>query len=104
MHECYERCQEQLKLPKEEMTNQVKALYDEFTYEEVSAKIAEIITPPNIKPKVEVIYQTIEDLRASCPKNNGDWYFSGEYPTPGGNRVVNKSFIYYMEGRNERAY
>ena len=104
LQECYERCKAQEHLPKEEITNEVKALYDEFTYEEVSAKIAEIITPPNIKPKVEVIYQTIEDLRASCPENNGDWYFSGEYPTPGGNRVVNKSFIYFMEGKNERAY
>lgn len=104
LQECYDRCEAQEKLPKEEMTNQVKALYDEFTYEEVSAKIAEIITPPNIKPKVEVIYQTIEDLRASCPGNSGDWYFSGDYPTPGGNRVVNKSFMYFMEGKDERAY
>ncbi|WP_026211350.1 amidophosphoribosyltransferase [Lewinella cohaerens] len=104
LQECYDRCEAQERLPKEEMTNQVKALYDEFSYEEVSAKIAEIITPPNIKPKVEVIYQTIEDLRASCPGNSGDWYFSGDYPTPGGNRVVNKSFMYFMEGRDERAY
>ncbi len=104
LQECYDRCEAQEKLPKEEMTNQVKVLYDEFTYEEVSAKIAEIITPPNIKPKVEVIYQTIEDLRASCPGNSGDWYFSGDYPTPGGNRVVNKSFMYFMEGKDERAY
>jgi amidophosphoribosyltransferase len=86
------------------MKNQVKVLYDEFTYEEVSAKIAEIITPVGIKPKVEVIYQTVEDLRESCPNHNGDWYFSGNYPTPGGNRVVNRSFVYFMEGRNERAY
>lgn len=104
LQECYDRCKAQQELPKEEMTNQVKALYEEFTYEEVSAKIAEIITPPNIKPKVEVIYQTIEDLRASCPGNSGDWYFSGDYPTPGGNRVVNKSFMYFMEGKDERAY
>ncbi|WP_367391652.1 amidophosphoribosyltransferase [Lewinella sp. LCG006] len=104
LQECYERCKAQEQLPKEEMTNQVKALYEEFTYEEVSAKIAEIITPPDIKPKVEVIYQTIEDLRASCPGNSGDWYFSGDYPTPGGNRVVNKSFMYFMEGKDKRAY
>jgi amidophosphoribosyltransferase len=104
LQECYDRCKAQEELPKEEMTNQVKVLYDEFTYEEVSAKIAKIITPPNIKPKVEVIYQTIEDLRASCPGNSGDWYFSGDYPTPGGNRVVNKSFMYFMEGKDERAY
>ncbi|PSR11754.1 MAG: amidophosphoribosyltransferase [Bacteroidetes bacterium] len=104
LHEAYQRCKAQEHLPKEEITNEVKTLYDEFTYEEVSAKIAEIVTPPNIKPKIEVIYQTIEDLRASCPNNNGDWYFSGNYPTPGGNRVVNRSFIYYMEGKNQRAY
>ena len=104
LQECYERCKAQEQLPKEEMTNQVKALYEVFTYEEISAKIAEIITPPDIKPKVEVIYQTIEDLRASCPGNSGDWYFSGDYPTLGGNRVVNKSFMYFMEGRDERAY
>jgi amidophosphoribosyltransferase len=104
LHEAYQRCKAQEDLPKEEITNEVKALYDEFTYEEVSDKIAEIVTPPNIKPKIEVIYQTIEDLRASCPDNNGDWYFSGNYPTPGGNRVVNRSFMYYMEGKNQRAY
>ncbi|MEM1214085.1 MAG: amidophosphoribosyltransferase [Bacteroidota bacterium] len=104
LQETYDRCKAQEDLPKEEMTNQVQALYDEFTYEEVSAKIAQIITPKNIKPKVEVIYQTVEDLRAACPNNNGDWYFSGNYPTPGGNRVVNRSFMYYMEGKNERAY
>lgn len=104
LKDTYERCKAQDHLQKEEITNEVAALYDEFTYEEVSAKIAEIITPPNIKPKVEVIYQTIEALQQACPNNNGDWYFSGNYPTPGGNRVVNRSFIYYMEGRNERAY
>ena len=104
LQEVYERCKAQEHLPKEEIKNEVQALYEEFTYEEVSAKIAEIITPPGIKPKVEVIYQTIEDLRESCPNNNGDWYFSGNYPTPGGNRVVNRSFIYFMEGKNIRAY
>jgi amidophosphoribosyltransferase len=104
MQETYEKCLEQLKLPKEEQRNMVQELYNEFSYEAVSAKIAEIITPPNIKPKIEVIYQTVEGLRSACPENNGDWYFSGDYPTPGGNRVVNRSFVYFMEGRNERAY
>jgi amidophosphoribosyltransferase len=70
----------------------------------VSRKIAEIITPKGIKPEVDVIYQTIEGLSDACPKNNGDWYFSGNYPTPGGNYVVNKAFINYMEGSDERAY
>lgn len=104
MHEAYQRCLVSMALPREEMKNEVAALYDEFTYEELSQKIAEIVTPPNIKPKVEVIYQSVEDLRESCPNNNGDWYFSGIYPTPGGNRVANRAFMNFMEGRNIRAY
>lgn len=101
MYECYECCQEQLKLLKEEMINQVKVFYDEFMYEEVLVKIVEIIILLNIKFKVEVIYQIIEDLWVFCLKNNGDWYFFGEYLMLGGNCVVNKFFIYYMEGCNE---
>jgi len=104
LRETYERCQASMLLPLEEVQNEVVALYDEFDYEDVSRKVAEIITPPNIKPKVEVIYQTVDNLREACPNNNGDWYFSGRYPTPGGCRVANRAFIYYMEGRNERAY
>jgi len=104
LQETYERCKAQELLPKEEVTNQVIALYETFTYEEISQKVAEIITPSDIKPEVEVIFQRVEDLRAACPLNNGDWYFSGVYPTPGGNRVANRSFINFMEGRNERAY
>ncbi|MEL6358062.1 MAG: amidophosphoribosyltransferase, partial [Bacteroidota bacterium] len=75
-----------------------------FDYEEVSRKIAEIVTPPDITFPVDVIYQTVEDLREACPNNNGDWYFSGNYPTPGGTRVVNQSFVNYIEGSTERAY
>ena len=67
-------------------------------------KIAQLITPEDIDFPVEVIYQTIEDLHASCPTNTGDWYFTGNYPTPGGNNVVNKAFINYMEGKNVRGY
>ncbi len=104
LQEAYERCKAQEKLPKEDVKNEVKSLYDEFPYEEISAKIAEIVTPPGTKPKVEVIYQTIEGLQDACPNNNGDWYFSGNYPTPGGNKVANKAFILYMENKNERAY
>ena len=100
----YKKCKKQCELPREEITNQVATLYDQFSYEEVSKKIAEIITPKGIKPEVEVIYQTVEGLSEACPNNNGDWYFSGNYPTPGGNYVVNKSFMNYMEGSNERAY
>lgn len=104
LQETYERCKAQELLPKEEVTNQVIELYNTFTYEEVSQKIAEIITPSDIKPEVEVIFQTVDDLQKACPANNGDWYFSGVYPTPGGNRVANRSFINFMEGRDERAY
>ncbi len=104
LKDTYKRCQVQEGLPKEEIKNEVKTLYDEFTYEEVSQKIAEIVTPKGIKPKVEIIYQTVENLSKACPKNNGDWYFSGNYPTPGGNKVVNRAFMNYMEGKDVRAY
>lgn len=104
LQEAYERCKAQENKPAEEITNEVQSLYDVFTYEQISDKIAEIIKPEGIKPEVKVIYQTIEDLHKACPNNKGDWYFSGNYPTPGGNRVVNKAFINYMENNNMRAY
>ena len=104
LKETYDRCKAQEHLPKEQVKNEVIELYETFDYETISKKIAEIVTPPGIKPKVEVIYQTIEGLHEACPNNNGDWYFSGNYPTPGGNRVVNRSFINYMENNNKRAY
>ena len=100
----YERCKEQLLLPKEEMINPLIDLYDEFTYEEISQKIAEIVTPPNIQPEVQVIYQTLEGFHESCPNHKGDWYFTGNYPTPGGNQIINRAFIYYVEGIDKRAY
>jgi amidophosphoribosyltransferase len=84
--------------------NVVRHLYKPFTTQEISDKIAQLITPPELKIPVQVIYQTIEDLHESCPTNTGDWYFTGNYPTPGGNRVVNKAFINYMEGKNVRGY
>ncbi len=84
--------------------NVVRKIYKTFTTEEISAKIAQLITPPELDIPVEVIYQTIEDLHDSCPTNTGDWYFTGNYPTPGGNRVCNKAFINYMEGKNVRGY
>ncbi|MEE9440002.1 MAG: amidophosphoribosyltransferase [Saprospiraceae bacterium] len=102
--ETYERCKEEESKPVSEMINQVQKLYAEFTYEEVSDKIAEIITPPNLKPEVSVIYQTIDDLHTACPNNTGDWYFTGNYPTIGGTRVVNRSFINYYEKSDKRAY
>lgn len=104
LNDAYEKCKLQAHLPKEDVVNEVAKIYDAFTYEEVSNKIAEIITPDDINIPVEVIYQTIEDLQVACPDNNGDWYFSGNYPTPGGNKVVNRAFMNYMENKNERAY
>jgi amidophosphoribosyltransferase len=94
----------QLALPLEQCVNVVKKIYEPFTYQEISDKIAELLKPNDIKAEVKIIYQTVENLHAACPNHRGDWYFTGDYPTPGGNRVVNKSFINYMEGRDERAY
>jgi len=84
--------------------NVVKQLYKSFTNEEITQKIAQLITPSNLSIPVDVIFQTIESLHESCPNNLGDWYFTGNYPTPGGNRVVNKAFMNYMEGKNQRGY
>ncbi len=104
MQECYERCKAQMSLPKEEITNQVKALYDEVTEDCISKRIAKIVTPKELDIEVDVIFQSIEGLHAACPHHTGDWYFTGDYPTPGGNKVVNKAFINYMEGKDERGY
>lgn len=104
LQQAYDRCKEQENLPKEEIKNEVKALYDHFSASEISLKIAQIVTPKGLKPKVEVIYQTIEGLHQACPNHLGDWYFTGNYPTPGGNKVVNRAFMNYMEGKDERAY
>lgn len=100
----YKRCKEQEMLPREETTNCVKEIYRPFRPEEISAKIAQMLHPPQVKTNIEIVFQTIEDLHTACPGHTGDWYFTGNYPTPGGNKVVNRSFINYIEGRNERAY
>ena len=104
LDEAYSRCKAQEKLPKEEVKNEVKALYKEFSPEEISAEIGRIVKPAELDIEIEVIYQTLEGLHAACPNHTGDWYFSGDYPTPGGNKVVNRAFINYMEKINERAY
>lgn len=104
LQEAYEKCLEQEKGPRASITNQVKALYETFTAEEISNSIASIITPPGTQIPIEVIYQDLHGLQQACPLNSGDWYFSGNYPTPGGNRVVNRAFINFMENRDERAY
>jgi amidophosphoribosyltransferase len=100
----YKNCKAQQNLPKEEMVNYVKDIYRPFTPEQISDKVAELLTPKGLKPEVKIIFQTIENLHASCPNDKGDWYFTGKYPTPGGNKVVNTSFINFIEGRNQRAY
>ena len=104
IQEVYEKCKAQIHLADDEVQNFVKDIYQPFEAQEISDKIAELLTPPEVNAKVSVLYQTIEDLHLSCPNHPGDWYFTGNYPTPGGNRVVNKSFMYYVEGRTERAY
>jgi amidophosphoribosyltransferase len=104
MDEVYDKAKAQEDLPKEEMRNVVTELYEIYDQEEISDEIARIVTPPGIKPAVKVIYQTLDNLHIACPDHTGDWYFSGDYPTPGGNRVVNRAFINYMEGKDVRAY
>ena len=104
VEEIYYKCKKQQELKDSEVINHVKELYAPFSDEEISNKIAEIISEENIGAKVKLIFQTVEDLHKACPKNLGDWYFTGDYPTPGGNRVVNKAYINYYEGNPERAY
>ena len=100
----YSNCQGNRDLPSEEVKNCVKVLYEPFSDKQISDKIAKIIKGDSIMSEVEVIFQTIEGLHQSCPKNLGDWYFSGDYPTPGGNRVVNRAFMNFYEGKSVRSY
>ncbi|MBQ9471220.1 MAG: amidophosphoribosyltransferase [Bacteroidales bacterium] len=100
----YKQCKEQQNLPKEEIINYVKEIYRPFSDEQVSQKIAELLTPAGINARVKIVFQSIDNLHRACPNDLGDWYFTGNYPTPGGNRVVNNAFINYIENRNERAY
>ena len=102
--EVYQQCKSQIGLPKEKIVNHVKAIYNPFTADEISTKISQLLTPEGTNAEVEIIYQSISDLHASCPDHLGDWYFTGNYPTPGGVKVVNKAFMNYMEGKNKRAY
>jgi len=102
--ETYEKCQASLSMNKEEIDNYIKAIYAPFTDEEIADKIAQIISPKDIKAEVKVVYQTLDNLHLACPAHLGDWYFSGNYPTPGGNKVVNRAFMNWVEGKNQRAY
>ena len=100
----YNKCKEQMAFAKEDMKNHVKEIYNPFSPEQISTKISKILTPESVNAEVEIIYQSIEDLHISCPNHTGDWYFTGDYPTPGGNKVVTKAFINYVEGDKSRAY
>jgi amidophosphoribosyltransferase len=104
MQVVFEACKAELEKPVAEMENKVKMLYDRYTDKEIEAEIGRLVTPEGMKAKVEIVYQTIAGLHASCPNHLGDWYFSGNYPTPGGNQVVNRSYVYYMQGSTARAY
>ena len=104
IEDVYEKCKASLLLPKEQIVNYVKDIYRPFKQQEISDKIAQIITPKGTVAEVEVIYQTLDNLHIACPDHTGDWYFSGNYPTPGGNKVVNKAFVNWKEGNNQRAY
>ncbi|MCK8140283.1 amidophosphoribosyltransferase [Flavobacterium sp. I-SCBP12n] len=102
--EVYAKCKAQENFADTEVINYVTAIYAPFEPQEVSDKIAEMLSSPEIKAEVKIIFQTVEDLHIACPKNLGDWYFTGDYPTPGGNRVVNRAFMNFYEGKDSRAY
>tara|TARA_R110002096_G_scaffold431885_1_gene647712 strand:+ start:122883 stop:124781 length:1899 start_codon:yes stop_codon:yes gene_type:complete len=104
IEEVYQKCLQQKDLPDNEVQNFVKEIYQPFSPEQISDKIAELLTPNEVKAEVKIIYQGIDDLHQACPNNTGDWYFTGNFPTPGGMRVVNKAFLNFYEGKNVRAY
>ncbi|MFO8236436.1 MAG: amidophosphoribosyltransferase [Bacteroidales bacterium] len=104
INEVYKKSKEQENLPKEQIVNYVKEIYKPFSQQEISKKISELLKAENINAEVEIVYQSVENLHNACPENKGDWYFTGNYPTPGGNKVVNTALIDFIEGKNKRAY
>ncbi|AXT52071.1 amidophosphoribosyltransferase [Aquimarina sp. BL5] len=104
VEQVYEKCKAQENLADEEVQNFVKEIYEGFSDQEISDKIAELLIDDTVNADIKIIYQTVDNLHVACPKNLGDWYFTGDYPTIGGNRVVNKAFINFFEGKDERAY
>lgn len=104
VEEVYKKCKSQVDLADKDVKNYVKEIYDQFTPEQISDKISELLTDKSVNAKVEIIFQSVENLHKACPKHLGDWYFTGNYPTNGGNRVVNRAFINFYEGNKERAY
>lgn len=104
IEDVYKRCNDQRNLPKDEIVNFVKEIYRPFTDEQISAKMAEMLKPDDCEADVDLVFQTVENLHKASPNHTGDWYFTGDYPTPGGNKVVNTSFLHYYEGKEGRAY
>jgi len=104
VEEVYAKCKSQANYKDNDVINFVTEIYKPFTDEEISTKIAQLLTSDDIKAEVKIIFQTVDNLHLACPKNLGDWYFTGDYPTPGGNRVANKAFMNFYEGKNTRAY
>lgn len=102
--EVYRKCKAQQGLPKEQVVNHVKEIYAPFTEEEISDKIAAMVRDEHLNAEVKVVFQSVDNLHLACPNDTGDWYFTGNYPTPGGNKVVNTAYINWVEGRNERSY
>ena len=104
VEEVYKKCKSQINMDDQDVKNYVKEIYDQFSPEQISDKISELLSDDSINADVHIIFQTVENLNKACPENLGDWYFTGNYPTAGGNRVVNKAFINFYEGNKERAY
>lgn len=104
VHQVYRKCKADQSKPKEEIVNHVKEIYAPFSFEEISGQIAVMMHSDQINSEIKIIYQTVENLHKACPNDLGDWYFTGDYPTPGGNKVANQSFINYYEGKNQRSY
>ncbi len=104
INEVYLKCKNQNNLPKEKLKNYVKEIYEPFSYDEISSRIAQMVKNSCVRADVKLVFQTVENLHEACKENSGDWYFTGNYPTPGGNRVVNTAFINWVEGRDERSY
>jgi amidophosphoribosyltransferase len=102
--EVYQKCKTQENYNDDKVINYVKEIYEPFTDQQISDKISAMLCSSEIKAEVKIIFQTVENLHIACPKNLGDWYFTGDYPTPGGNRVVNRAFMNFYEGKDARAY
>jgi amidophosphoribosyltransferase len=104
LDELYLKAKAEIAKPAEEQRNIIQDLYAGMSDAEISLKVAEMVRPADLNAELEIVYQSVENLHKASPKHEGDWYFTGNYPTPGGTKVANRSFLYFMEGRSERAY